>query len=108
MQSLAECIKQVRVLHIREQTQKEDYMGYGIRDRSIRTYWPDDNEKTIYIAAAWQALSLQEIMDKAQEKWPGCSLSDISITAEYIHTDCLSYDQYDSSDYTNFIVITKI
>lgn len=33
--------------------------------------------------------------------------SEFEITSEYIHTSCLGYDLYDSSDYTHFIVITK-
>ena len=31
--------------------------------------------------------------------------SDFLITAELIHTYCIYYDMYDSSDYTNYFVI---
>lgn len=85
-------------------------MGYDTRPggcgHTIRTYWPDSNEKTIYITAS-VGPSLADIINTAQKKWPGCSLNDIEISAEHIQTDCLSYDQYDSSDYTDFIVLTK-
>lgn len=89
-------------------------MGYGSRDVSngqrhpvckIQTFWPDDDDSTFYIESY---ASLGCIMSKAAEKWPGASVDDIEITAEYIHTDCLGYDLFDSSDYTNFLRVTRI
>jgi hypothetical protein len=83
-------------------------MGYGTRDGGlggeIRTYWPDDDKNTLHIAAgAWSPMSnLQELLEKAQEKWPGISLDQIQISAHHIHTDCIGYD------HTDFIVLRKI
>lgn len=85
-------------------------MGYGTRaadlGHTIQTFWPDDDENTMYIDTTVYT-TMQEIMEKIDEKWAGSSLSNINISAEKIHTDCLGYDLYDDSDYTDFIVIRK-
>ncbi len=71
-------------------------------------YEPEDTENTIYIyASSSYGVDLQEIIDRATKKWPGISLEDLQIGAEYIHTRCLKYDLFDSSDYHNYIVITR-
>jgi len=86
-------------------------MGYGIRSGgiggSIRTFWPDDTDDKMYIQADTVTLTLAHLLDKIQDKWPGASAENITITPEKIHTDCLSYDLYDAGDYTDFIVITR-
>lgn len=80
-------------------------MGHGTRDGGIQTFWPDDDDKTIYVA---RELGLSDILELAKEKWgEDVDMDDINIRSEYIHTDCLTYDQYDPSDYTRFIVIEK-
>lgn len=82
-------------------------MGYGTRNNgTIRTFWPDDTENTLHISSD-ASLNLEELLFKAQKKWPGISLDQIQISADKIHTDCLGYDMYDSSDYTNFIILEK-
>lgn len=89
-------------------------MGHGTRPGSlghtIRTFWPDDDENTLHIdGGIWGAsTNLQELLGKAREKWPDISLDQIQISAEHIHTDCLGYDCYDYSDYTNFIILKRI
>lgn len=35
------------------------------------------------------------------------SLEELDINAEHINTRCIGYDLYDSSDYDNYIVITR-
>ena len=80
-------------------------MGYSYRNNGqIKDFWPDDDENTMYRLSGND--SLQEIIELAQEKWPGISLQDITISAEKIHTSCLTYDLYDPSDYTDFVIIT--
>lgn len=85
-------------------------MGYGTRGGSlghtIRTFWPDDDENTIYIESD-KSPSLEELMRLTDEKWPGVSWSNINISSEKIHTDCLGYDSYDSMDWTDFLIITR-
>lgn len=84
-------------------------MGYSTRPgnlgHTIRAFWPDDTDTELYIHAEGQ--TLQDLLDAAQEKWPGTKLEDISIAAEHIHTDCLGYDSYDPIDWTNFFLLTR-
>lgn len=84
-------------------------MGYetrpGIHGHTIRTFWPDDTDTEFFLCGTQ---SLTEIIELVKEKWPGIDLDDINIEPQNIHTDCLGYDLYDSSDYTNFIRISKI
>lgn len=79
-------------------------MGYSTRScGNIRTFWPDDTENSFYIESS---ASIQDILDRARRTWPQADLNNIRIEAQHIHTDCLGYDQYDSSDYTNFLCIS--
>ena len=83
-------------------------MGYSYRNNGqITDYWPDNNENTLYI----EDLGLETIgtiLDRAREHFgEGVDLRDLNIQASQIHTSCLTYDQYDPSDYTNFIVIGR-
>lgn len=81
-------------------------MGYSYRNGGqIKDYWPDDDENTIYLSSSCD--SLQDLIELAQNKWPGISLSEIEITSEKIHTHCLTYDLYDPGDYTDFIIFRK-
>ena len=85
-------------------------MGYGTRDGSIRTFWPDDDENTMYIDSSPMVapICMADLLQKIYEKWEGASLTNITIQAEKIHTDCLGYDLYDPGDYTEFIVIRRL
>lgn len=82
-------------------------MGYTKRTGTqITDFWPDDDENTLYIPAGCQTLT--ELLELASKKWPGVSFDMLAISSEYIHTYCIYYDLYDPSDYTNFILLTKI
>ncbi len=79
-------------------------MGYSTRNNGqIKDFWPDDTDDTVYFAGS---VGLRDIIDMIQSKWPNADQSEIDITSEYIHTSCLTYDRYDSSDYTEFVVVT--
>ena len=79
-------------------------MGY-ITTGSIKSFRPDDTENQFYIAGS---STLGDIIDACQERWGfQVSVHDIKIEPENIHTDCISYDSYDSGDYTNFLCITR-
>lgn len=81
-------------------------MGYGKRDGTIRTFWPDDTDKQFHLAAG---TSLSTIMEKVKEKWgQDVDFENIDVTGEHIHTDCLGYDSYDPGDYTDFVVVTLV
>lgn len=72
---------------------------------SIKNFWPDDEEHVFYLESS-SNYSLIQILDRVKDKWPDANLSDITIESESIHTNCLTYDSYVSSDHTDFIVIT--
>jgi hypothetical protein len=81
-------------------------MGYStLNNGAIKDFWPDDDEDTVYL---FGDISLDELLTGCVEKW-GCGISynDLTISSEHIHTECLTYDQYDGSDYTNFIVVRR-
>lgn len=81
-------------------------MGYSYRNNgNIKDFWPDDDDNTMYISSGCD--SLQDLINLAQDKWPGTLMEDIEITSEKIHTSCLTYDLYNSSDYTDFIILTR-
>jgi len=83
-------------------------MGYSKIKHSggiITNYQPDDSDNEFYIAVN---ASLAEIYDRALEKWPEINMDQIQIYSEYIQTECLYYDCYDSGDYTNFLRISKL
>lgn len=68
----------------------------------IKTFTPDDTDDTIYLIAP----SLSDMLDAIEAKWGFVNTDDIEISAENIHTDCIGYDLYDPSDYTDYTVVT--
>lgn len=69
-------------------------------------YTPTDDDTTIYILGE---SPLSEIIARSKEKWgDDINFDAIEISSEYIHTRCLTYDLYDSSDYDEYIVVTYI
>lgn len=85
-------------------------MGYSTRPGrhggTIKTYWPDDTEDTLYLTSDSQH-SLAAIIELCKEKWPDVDFNDLLFESEKIHTDCLGYDLYDPMDYTDFIIISR-
>lgn len=71
---------------------------------TTRTFWPADTDDEFYIA---EYEELGTILERAANKWPGIRTSDLTISAEYIHTDCLGYGLYDAGDYTRFLKVSK-
>lgn len=89
-------------------------MGYTTRKHSggeITDFWPDDTDTCFYLATgiSGSTYTMAELLERAKEKWGKTTeLINLEIGAEYIHTSCLYYDRYDSSDYTTFIKVTLI
>lgn len=83
-------------------------MGYYKRSGGIECYIPDDTKTVMWLDSSWYSFSFSEIQEKILEKWPMADAADIKITAEYVHTDCLTYDLYDSGDWTKYIKIELI
>lgn len=69
--------------------------------RTGNTFWPDDTRDTLYLTES----DLDSIAERTTEKWPGIRSDEILISAEHIQTNAIGYDLYDSSDYTNFVVV---
>jgi len=74
----------------------------------IRSFWPDNTADKLYIPDYAGGIGGAELWKKIQEKWPGITMEELYIASEHIHTDHLTYDLYDSSDYTNFLCITAL
>tara|TARA_R110002020_G_scaffold86013_1_gene212191 strand:+ start:350 stop:574 length:225 start_codon:yes stop_codon:yes gene_type:complete len=73
---------------------------------TIVNYTPTDTDTTMYILGE---APLSEIIEKSKDKWGSdIDFDDIEISSEYIHTRCLGYDLYDSSDYDEYIVVTYV
>lgn len=68
-----------------------------------QSFWPKDTDNEFFIA---REMDLPTILTKIKDKWPNVPLDKIRIESEYIHTDCITYDLYDPSDYTNFIKVS--
>ncbi len=81
-------------------------MGYSTDSRGIKSFQPDDDEKTLYLASE-MLVTGEDFKRAIIEKWGEQAWMDGSynVAAEHIHTDCLGYDRYDPFDYTNFIVV---
>lgn len=79
-------------------------MGHTTQGQ-IQSYTPDNTATTLYLRSG-SGYSLQDLLELAKEKWPGEALEDVQVESEYIHTNCLTYDQYDASDYTEYLVLT--
>jgi hypothetical protein len=57
---------------------------------------------------ATQTWPLSDILARIEEKWPGSSSDRIKISSMEMNTDCLGYDSYDPSDWTEFLIIEKV
>lgn len=79
-------------------------MGIYTDGAGIKCFRPDDTEDTLYFHSD---LTIGEIIDFSKRYFGTDDVSNFIVTAEHIHTDCINYDLYDVSDYTNYIRITK-
>lgn len=84
-------------------------MGYTYRNNGhITDFWPDNTENEFYLCNE-SPMSLKELVAEIDAYWEGVNdLDQIEISSEEIHTSCLTYDGYDSSDYTQFLVIRRV
>lgn len=84
-----------------------------------RSFEPENTKDKLYIRANYSSISLTDLLQQirshfglGEEDFNLVSayseiLDKFSLSAEHIHTDCIGYDQYDSGDWTNFIVIER-
>lgn len=84
-------------------------MGYKNRPGTkITDFWPDNTDDKLYIASNIE-IDFVDLIDEIKQhfKCSKADLEDFCISSENIHTSCVYYDMHDSSDYTNFLVITR-
>jgi hypothetical protein len=74
---------------------------------SIVTFWPENTPTELWIENYNNDHKLTDVIEKAKEHF-GASfdMDKLVLSPEYIHTNCITYDQYDPSDYTRFLKIT--
>lgn len=70
---------------------------------TIVNYTPEDTENTFYVLGE---TDLDCIMYLIKEKWGDVDFGYITVEPEHIHTCCLTYDLYDSSDWNDYLVVT--
>ena len=70
---------------------------------SGNTYSPQDDANTMYLP---YSTNMQTLLELVQAKWPTADLDEVQICTQHIQTSCIGYDLYDSSDYTDYIVVT--
>lgn len=81
-------------------------MGEYRAPNGTRSFEPDDTDNEFYLNSNYTSVNLGYILEVAREKWgEDIDITDLQIESEYIHTDCLGHDQYDSSDYTRYLRI---
>jgi hypothetical protein len=68
-------------------------------------FTPDDTDDKMYIQSNFGSITLEELLEKAKEKWPTLQLSDINISSEKIHTRAIYYDLHDASDWDDYIIL---
>lgn len=71
------------------------------------TYWPEDNSEQMYILGSSQH-SLAAIITMCKDKWPETDFNDLVFESEYIQVRGIGYDLHDPSDYTEFIIISRV
>lgn len=84
-------------------------MGYFTRNNGqIKCFWPDNTETEFYKQSGC-GLNIHETLKEAAAHFKTSTyelMEHGTIEGEKIHTDCLTYDCYDSGDYTDFLCIT--
>jgi hypothetical protein len=74
----------------------------------VTDYWPDENDLQFFITSSTQH-SLAAVIEMAKQKWgEDVVLNNIVLESESIQTRYLGYDLHDSSDYTDFIIVSLV
>lgn len=82
-----------------------------------KTFFPENTKDKLYIRSED---GLLDLLDRIKEHFRLTDedfnlvssyseiLNNFKVSAEHIHTHCIGYDQYDSGDYTNYIVVERV
>jgi len=72
-----------------------------------RSFEPDNTPDKLYIETA-SLFTMGDLIARAEQHFgPDIDPESLSIDAEHIHTRCLGYDQYDGSDWDDYIILTR-
>lgn len=84
-----------------------EFIGFGWNN--IRCFEPDDGPDHFYMHADYLSQPLADILERAREKWGAdISVNDLAVAAEHINTQRIGHDRYCSSDYTNYLKISRL
>ena len=79
-------------------------MGFYTNASGIACFEPDNTETTVYLP---YSTDLESLLDVAKESFGyDVDIATIMVSTEQIHTSCIGYDMYDSSDWTTYTVLT--
>lgn len=80
-------------------------MGYS---NGGNEFTPDNDETTLYIECQGRDIPFNEVLEQIKSHFgTDVDLETISISSDKIHTRCRHYDLYDSTDYDDYLVITR-
>lgn len=68
--------------------------------------WPEDTDNEMYLSWEYTESTLEDLIERAQEKWPGISFSDLSVSVTHLKTDGCACC-FNRNDYTAFIIVSK-
>jgi hypothetical protein len=69
---------------------------------------PQDTEDKIYIEVSGID-TVNDLISKSQDKWgEEVNLDKLKIEHEHIQVKCFGYDLYDSGDYRNYFILTRV
>jgi hypothetical protein len=81
-------------------------MGEYTNTRGIRCFLPDNTTTEVYLNGN-VGYCMREILEIARDHFGSkTDFEDVSVTSEYIQTECIGFDGYDPSDYAKYIVLT--
>lgn len=68
-------------------------------------FTPVNTSSKFYIYSGGK-YSISDVIDAVKEYFgPSINMDDVTITGEYIHARCLTYDRYDPTDYDTYLVV---
>jgi hypothetical protein len=75
------------------------------KDGGSTNCYPVDDENTMWIQTS--EITLAEIVGAYKSKWPDAEFYEISVTPYHHHQYSIYYDLHDSSDYVDYIILSR-
>jgi hypothetical protein len=84
-------------------------MGYSTDHRGIKHFTPDNTPDTLYIASHRIPHTLDAILGMIADHFgEPIDPTRFAIRSEHIHTSYLGHDAYNTSDYTDYLVVERL